>query len=40
MSGNYSHVSNDMSINVDGMTSGQFGQFMQGLLKGMDDKKS
>ena len=39
LSGDYSHVSNDMSINVDGMTRNQFGQFVQGLLKGMDDKK-
>ena len=39
MSGDYSHVTNNMSMDVDGMTDSQFGQFIQELLKGMDEKK-
>ena len=38
MSGNNSHISSDMSINVSGMSNQQLGTFMQSLLKGMNEK--
>jgi len=39
MSDDFSHLSNNISVNVDGMSEKQFGQFVQSLLKGMDEKK-
>jgi RHS repeat-associated protein len=38
MSDNYKHLGNSISIDVDGMTGNQFGQFMQALIKGMEKK--